>query len=223
MKHPIINDLESAGSVEIATGQAAYMKHRFPFFGVKTPARHLIQQPYLEKSGLPSKDEAFQVVRDLWGEPQRELHYFAQELAYTYQQQFELEDIVLFEWMAKNNSWWDSIDFIAPKLMGSYFKKFPNERKKWVDKWLHSDDFWLQRCAILFQLKYKHTTDLELLTYIITRLAHSNEFFIRKAIGWILREYAKSDAQWVRDFVAHHELSNLSKREALKWVGVNFE
>jgi 3-methyladenine DNA glycosylase AlkD len=218
--HPIILDLQSASSAEIAAGQAAYMKHRFQFFGVKTPTRKELQKPYFEKNNLPPKEDAFQMIRELWMAPQRELHYFAQELAYKYKRQIEFEDIEFFEWMAKNNSWWDTIDFIAPKLMAEYFLKFPNERQKWVDKWLSSDDFWLQRCAILFQLKYKEKTDTELLAFVIQRLSHSNEFFIRKAIGWILREYARTDAQWVRDFVAHHELSNLSKREALKWVGV---
>ena len=216
LKHPIIEELQTVGSPEIAAGQAAYMKHRFQFFGVKSPTRREFQKPYFEKSNLPTKEDAFQIVRDLWMEPQRELHYFAQEFAYKYKRQFELNDIVFFEWMAKNNSWWDTIDFIAPKLMAEYFLKFPGERKKWVDKWLDSENFWLQRCAILFQLKYKENTDLELLSYVINRLSHSKEFFIRKAIGWILREYARTDADWVRDFVANHELSSLSKREALK-------
>ena len=129
------------------------------------------------------------------------------------------QDIVFFEWMAKHNAWWDTIDFIAPKLMGEYFKQFPDERKKWINKWLVSDNFWLQRCAILFQLKYKQETDLGLLADIIQKLSSSEEFFIRKAIGWVLREYAKTDPVWVRAFVANHELSNLSRREAMKYLG----
>lgn len=220
--HPIVHDFFAVGSPSVRLGQANYMKNRFQFFGVTTPIRRQLQRPYLLKENLPRKSEAFHLVRELWQQPQRELHYFAQELVYKYKREFELEDIELFDWMAKHNSWWDTIDFIAPKLMAEYFLLFPNERDKWINKWLVADDFWLQRCAILFQLKYKDKTDVQLLSSVILKLSHSNEFFIRKAIGWILREYARTDAEWVRDFVENIALSNLSKREALKHIGKGF-
>lgn len=215
----VVFDFQAISDARIAGGQAAYMKNQFVFFGVKTPDRRNVQKKYFNKKVLPSKKEAFFIVEILWNKKERELHYFAQELVFKYRKEMEQQDIVFFEWMAKHNSWWDTIDFIAPKLMGAYFIKFPNERKKWVNKWVASDNFWLQRCAILFQLKYKEKTDTELLTYVIQGLSDTNEFFIRKAIGWVLREYAKTDAQWVRNFVANYELSNLSRREALKYLG----
>lgn len=215
----VIKDFQAISDASIAKGQAAYMRNQFTFFGVKTPNRQIIQKKFFDKSLLPQKKEAFQIIEILWGKKERELHYFAQELMFKYRKSMQQQDILFFEWMAKHNAWWDTIDFIAPKLMGEYFKQFPEERLKWINKWVASDNFWLQRCAILFQLKHKQETDLDLLADIIQKLSNSEEFFIRKAIGWVLREYAKTDPFWVRAFVENHELSNLSRREAMKYLG----
>lgn len=218
MKHPIISIFEEAGISKIAKEQEAYMKNRFLFFGIKTPYRRDLQKPFLLKSNLPSKEEAFEIVRELWQTRQRELHYFAQELLGKYMKNFDREDLELMEWMIVRNSWWDTIDFIATKPLAEYFKKFPEERKNAVDRWLKSDNIWLQRSALLFQLKYKKDTDLELLSYVILELAGSKEFFIKKAIGWILREYSKIDEKWVIRFVEENELQPLSVREAKKLI-----
>jgi len=103
-------------------------------------------------------------------------------------------------------------------LVGAYFKHFSDEKQTVIDKWLASENIWLQRTALLFQLKYKDQVDTSLLKYVITRLLGSNEFFINKAIGWILREYSKTNPTWVAAFVAETDLHPLSKREALKWL-----
>ncbi len=95
--------------------------------------------------------------------------------------------------MITNKSWWDSIDFIAINLVGEYFKIYPCQIATYVDKWLKSGNIWLQYSAILFQLKYKQNLDTEMLSYVINNLLGSKEFFINKAIGWILREYGKSN------------------------------
>lgn len=102
--------------------------------------------------------------------------------------------------------------------MGNYFKKFPEDRKFYVDKWLVSEHLWLQRCALLFQLKYKKEIDTELLSYTIHFLLGSKEFFINKAIGWVLREYSKTNPEWVEDFVYKTELHSLSRKEALRII-----
>jgi len=177
----------------IAAEQKAYMRNQFEFFGIKAPKRREIQKPFLVKTYLPSKEELPYLVQTCWDKPQREFHLFAQELVFKYWQQFEKEDMSLLEFMVKHKSWWDTVDYIATHLMGNYFKKFPDERKPCIDKWLKSNNIWLQRSALLFQLKYKDTLDTELLTSVINALLGSDEFFINKAIGWILREYSKTN------------------------------
>jgi len=122
----------------------------------------------------------------------------------------------LFEYMVTHKSWWDTIDFIAVKLMGAYFKMYPEEIEVYIEKWLKSNNIWLQRCALLFQLKYKEGLDTNLLKYVINSLLGSKEFFINKAIGWVLREYSRTNPKWVREFVDKTELNPLSRREALR-------
>lgn len=201
---------------EIAAGQKAYMKDQFEFYGIKAPIRRKIQQPFLDKNYLPPKKDLTKTVKSLWSKPERECQLFAQELTEKYVKQFEENDIELLEWMVLNKSWWDTVDFIATHLMGAYFKVYPSQIKKYVNKWLASKNIWLQRSAILFQLKYKNKLDTVLLAAVINSLLGSKEFFINKAIGWILREYSRIDPQWVTDFTNKTTLPNLSRREALR-------
>ena len=123
--------------------------------------------------------------------------------------------------MIINKSWWDTIDFLSPKILGKYFKLYPDEIEKNTQKWILSNNIWLKRSAILFQLKYKETLNIDLLNRIIIPLSNSKEFFINKAIGWILREYGKTNKEWVINFVKKNKLSNLSNREALKHINKN--
>src|SRR5690554_2626370 len=202
---------------KIALEQKAYMRNQSEFYGIKTPIRRAVQKPFLDKQFLPKKEKLNDIVYELWNKPQRELQLFAQELVFCYSNSMEKNDVKLFEYMATHKSWWDTVDFIATKLMGEYFKIYKEERNHYVEQWLASGNIWLHRCAILFQLKYKKDLDTQLLSYTITYLLGSKEFFINKAIGWILREYSKTNPEWVIDFVdKHSHLSPLSKREALK-------
>lgn len=200
-----------------AKQQAAYMKNKFAYYGLNSPQRRELQKPFLTKPFLPPKETAFQICKELWLKPQRELHYFSQELVNKYQNQIGKRDIAFFEWIILHNSWWDTIDFIASNLVGNYFVKFPEQRQQIVNKWLQSHNIWLQSSCLLFQLKYKTETDTKLLSYCIENLIGSKEFFINKAIGWILRQYSRTDANWVINFVENHpDLSNLSQKEALR-------
>ncbi len=212
----LTEEFRKNADAKIAREQKAYMRDQFEYFGIKTPQRREIQKPFLAKQFLPEKKEALQIVKLLWNKSQRDYHYVGQELLFKYARQIAKEDIVHFEFMVMNKSWWDTVDFIATKLMGTYFRKYPETRKFYVDKWLQSGNIWLQRSALLFQLKYKQELDEELLAYAIKALLNSNEFFINKAIGWVLREYSRVNPQWVFDFAHHTKLSGLSKREALR-------
>lgn len=209
-------EFERNVNIEIAIGQKAYMKNHFEFYGIKSPFRRIIQKPFLHQDALPAKKDLEEFVKILWKKPQREFQYFAQELAFKYVKQLEVRDIDLFELMVVNKSWWDTVDFISPKLMGAYFIRFPDSRDKCVVDWLKSGNIWLQRSAILFQLNYKDKLDREFLSFVISSLLGSKEFFINKAIGWILRNYSRINPAWVIDFVDNTNLSGLSKREALR-------
>lgn len=206
------------GNPQIASEQKAYMRDQFEFFGIKTPDRRRIQKPFLVKEYLPPKEELSALVKTLWNKPQREFHMFTQELVFKYIKQFEKEDMDILEYMVTHQSWWDSVDYIAVHLMGNYFKKFPEDRKQYVDKWLQSDHLWLQRCALLFQLQYKTDMDTQLLSYVINSLLGSKEFFINKAIGWVLRQYSRTNPEWVQDFVSQTDLHSLSRKEALRII-----
>ncbi|MFK5982192.1 MAG: DNA alkylation repair protein [Flavobacteriaceae bacterium] len=203
-------------NVEIAMGQKAYMKNRFDFFGLKSPIRKELQNPFLLKTNLPKKEELEFVIKSLWKQPEREVQYFAQELLQKYAKQYEKNDIDLFEYIITQKSWWDTVDYIASNILGSYFIKLPDQRKQYVKKWIASNNMWLQRSAILFQLKYKENVDTQLLSFSINSLLGSKEFFINKAIGWSLRQYGKYNPDWVLDFVEKTALENLSKREAIR-------
>ena len=120
--------------------------------------------------------------------------------------------------MITHKSWWDTIDRIAKKLVGEYFKVFPDKVDPYIEKWLESDNIWLQRTCLLFQLGYKEETDVDLLFKLVEELSEIDEFFIQKAIGWALREYSKIDPEVIRNFITSHDLSSLATREGLKII-----
>jgi 3-methyladenine DNA glycosylase AlkD len=195
-----------------------YMKNRFPFLGIKTPERKELQKEFLKKERLPDIQYMEPIVKILWQLPEREFHYFAREFAVKYIKQMTDDHIGLFEYMILTKSWWDTVDLIATHLVGVHFKRYPKLTYPFTERWLHSGNKWLQRTAILFQLKYKQETDFDLLDKCIQRLADSNEFFLQKAIGWALREYSKTDPKTVEDYVNSHALMPLSHKEALKYL-----
>ena len=209
-------EFKANANSKIASQQKAYLRDQFSFYGMKTPLRRAVQKPFLVNEYLPPKEQLEGLVRTLWNKPQREYHYFAQELVQKYTKQFEEKDIILFEFMITNNSWWDTIDFIATKIIKSYFKKFPDQRDASIERWISSGNIWLQRTCIIFQLLEKEKTDVPLLRHVITSLLGSKEFFIDKAIGWALRDYSRTNPEWVMNFVKNVALHPISKKEALK-------
>lgn len=214
----VLIEFENHANANTALEQERYMKNQFYFYGVKTEKRRQIQKPFFIHQYLPAKENLEQIVKHFWNNPHRECQYFAQELTFKYKNQIELKDIELLEFMVINKSWWDTVDFIASNLIGYYFFLYPKEKTVFVEKWLKSKNIWLQRSALLFQLKYKEKLNTEILKFTIESLLNSKEFFINKAIGWILREYGKTNPEWVITFVNKTSISNLSKREALKRI-----
>ena len=211
-------EFEAHANPKIAAQQKAYLRDQFLFYGLKTPVRRAIQKPFLVREYLPPKENLNALIRLLWQRPQREYHYFAQELMQKYIKQLAKDDIYLFEYMITENSWWDTVDYIAPKLIGEYFKRFPEERGPYVEQWLLSENIWLQRSCLIFQLLSKEKMDKEFLAYVINSLLGSKEFFINKAIGWVLRDYSRTNPKWVMQFVERTPLHPLSEREAIRTI-----
>jgi 3-methyladenine DNA glycosylase AlkD len=210
--------LKAEADSDNASQQKSYMRDKFEFFGIKAKPRRKATREFIRKDKRPDYGSLEDVVKRLWELPEREFQYFGQELVERYTDDFEREIIGLLEYMITNKSWWDTVDMIAKKLVGNYFLKFPDTKHQYLVKWIDSDNIWLQRTAILFQLGYQDNTDLELLFKIIKQLKDIDEFFIQKAIGWSLREYSKINAEVILKFVKNNQLSSLAEREALKKI-----
>lgn len=215
---PLSQAFEKSRNDDNAFFMKKYMKGQYEYFGIKSPERREITRDFLNVNGLPAVQELSEITRELWQLPQREYQYVIMDILGKMAKKAEKERINLYEYLVINKSWWDTIDFIASNLVGVHFQKYPEQINLYTEKWMESGNLWLQRTALLFQLKYKKETDTKLLTDYILKLQGSKEFFINKAIGWILREYSKTDADWVIEFVNKNQLAPLSHREALKWL-----
>ena len=218
--HPYILPLQALFEQNADPVQAApmkkYMRDQFEYLGIKTPKNTALQKEFYAQYGLPDLSELDQILRDLWALPQREFQYVAGGLLGKFDKQLPSEFIDTIEYLIITKSWWDTVDGLAGGAVGTHFKRFPAVRKKYLARWRKSDNFWLKRTTILFQLSYKRETDFELLCDILRENLGSKEFFINKAIGWSLRQYARIDPQAVRKFVNATPLHPLSRREALK-------
>jgi len=215
---PLSQAFEKSRNEENAFFMKKYMKGQYEYFGIKSPERREIMRDFLQNYGLPDVQETNKITKEFWQLPQREYQYVIMDILGRMAKKAEKERIDLYEYLVVNKSWWDTVDYIASNLVGVHLQKYPELIKPYTLKWMDFGNMWLQRTSLLFQLKYKKTTDLNLLTDYILRLQGSKEFFINKAIGWILREYSKTDALWVVDFVKKNQLAPLSHREALKWL-----
>lgn len=213
--------LSDRADKEKARPMEKYMKNHFKFLGIKSPELNQLLKDFFKENGLPEPSIFKETVHELWQLPEREYQYAALRMIDKIKIDFEKEDIIFLEDLTTSKSWWDTVDHIAPNYIGMLFKKHPEMIKKYTTKWTASDNIWLQRTAVLFQLKYKQETDTEVLFDCIEKCMDSNEFFVRKAIGWALREYSKTNPDGVIQFVDNRSLSALSKREALKVLKKN--
>ncbi|MFM7667820.1 MAG: DNA alkylation repair protein [Bacteroidota bacterium] len=218
----LIQELETAlernrNDIE-AEGMSRYMKYRFAYYGIKKPKRYLIQKEWFSRIQKElSQENKRELVLELWQKEQREFHYIAIDFISKWKdKEISLEDSNFIEFLLTNHSWWDSVDTLASNFLGRYLRLFPNQRDSVINSWRKSDNMWLRRSCLIFQLRYKSTTNFTLLKSLIVDLKHEKEFFIQKAIGWSLREYAKTNPQSVRDFVLESGIQGLAKREALK-------
>lgn len=202
--------LRQHANPERARGMKAYMRDQFEYLGLQSTERRRLSRPHLQ--ALPPA-RLKKAIHHLYALPEREFQYFAVELAAKSHRLWVPEQLALWKWMVGHKSWWDTVDCLSTKVVGVHMKKFGGD----VDSWIDAPDFWLQRVALLYQLDYKKDTDPAKLFHHIDRVIDSQEFFLRKAIGWALRQYARIAPDEVRRFVqSRPQLSGLSRREALK-------
>jgi 3-methyladenine DNA glycosylase AlkD len=210
---------KTAANSERSLAMSKYMKGLFVFHGIPTPLRREIQKKWYISTIKNSKIDARSVILDLWNQEERELHYAAIDLLIRQPIKFvQASDIEMMEFLITTHSWWDSVDLIASHYVGNYCRQFPKEGEKLIENWRKSDNIWLNRSCLLFQLKYKKETDFELLSSLIEQYQEKKEFFIQKAIGWSLREYSKTNPTAVQTFIEKVNLQGLAKREGSKYL-----
>lgn len=197
-----------------------YMRNQFQFLGLQATERRNLTNDFIKTKRAEAKESGinWEMVFLLWHLPEREFQLTALDYLKQVEPYFILDDLSALRQLVLTKSWWDTVDILA-KNIGSLVQKEPQLMDE-MKAWSAEDNFWLRRISILHQLSFKTETNTKLLEEVILTNTHDDEFFIRKAIGWALRDYAKTDESWVREFVAQHqdELSNLSVREATKHI-----
>jgi 3-methyladenine DNA glycosylase AlkD len=207
--------LAAAADPVRAAGQQAYMKSALPFRGVGVPQVRRVARQHGQAAGLDLA-QIERATRRLWDEAAfREERYAALGLTGLPCALGRLELVPLYEHVVVTGAWWDFTDEVAHRIAALHDAQ-PAEAAAVVRRWAGADSLWLRRLAIISQLGRRERTDVALLAHAIGLNADDAEFFIRKAIGWALRDYARSDPAWVRAYVACGRLSPLSGREALK-------
>ena len=220
VRESVIAALRDAADPVRAPQQQAYMKSDMPYLGVGVPQCRRIAGAVFARHPLPDADAWEAAVLDLWRRAaHREERYAAVELLLfrRYSSWLEPARLPMIEEMVVTGAWWDYVDAIAGRGVGAMLAAYPRPMRAILREWATDGDIWKRRTAILAQLRAKQGTDPKLLADAIRPSIGHPEFFLRKGIGWALREYSKTDPGWVTAFVdAHPELSTLSRREALK-------
>ena len=216
-----ISQLEAAfkqnKNEENAFQMKRYMKNLFSFYGIKSNERRAILHDLLKSNRQEISENYREIALTLLKKEFRELHYCGIEiLIKNLKRNYRKDEINLVETFLITNSWWDSVDTISKYLLGQYLIEFPSETEKVIERFSNSENRWLNRSAILFQLGYKKNTNYELLFSECVKHSQSKEFFIQKAIGWALREYGNVNPTLVINFVNNTDLKPLSRKEAIR-------
>ena len=203
---------------ERAPRMQAYMKSSMPFLGVPVPTVRRLTRNTERAEPLEYEAARVRVVRTLWNEARyREERYAATELLNTPRARIGVPAgrLTLLERLIVEGAWWDHVDELSHRV-GDVLLAHPTVTRARLSEWAVGKDPWLRRSSIISQLGLRERTDLQLLSFAIEASATETGFFLRKAIGWALRDYARTDPEWVRRFLADRALSPLSVREATK-------
>jgi len=197
---------------------AAYMKTQMPFYGIQKPARVPVLREMKKRFPPQTRRDYETAVLALWRLPHREEKYAALEFAALWPDFVTAASLALYEKLIREGAWWDLVDPAATALVGRALRKERPTVRQAMDKWIDDEDFWIRRAALLSQIGHKEKTNQRQLFRYCLRRAHEEEFFIRKAIGWALRDYSYTAPEAVRSFLLNHRdrLSGLSFREGAK-------
>ncbi|MFB9239070.1 DNA alkylation repair protein [Plantactinospora siamensis] len=202
---------------ERALAMSTYMRGLFPFLGIPAPAQRTLSRTVLAGLDAPTEADLRAVAVACWDLPEREFQYFACGYLRRHAPVCSADFLATARFLVSTKPWWDTVDSLAAHLVGPLVRRHP-ELSAAMDEWIADRDLWVVRSALLHQLTFKEATDeRRLFAYCAARADHP-DFFIRKAIGWALREYARSAPEVVRRYVAANRsrLSPLSVREATK-------
>ena len=217
----LVNELRdafaAAANPEAASAMSAYMRGLFPFAGLQAARRRALQAVVFQQFGRPDAEQLELVAAALWALPEREYQYAACDLLRRHSAALDPAHLPRLRELVTMKSWWDTVDGLASHVIGQVVRRFPQRGEQMV-LWIRDSNLWVARVAILHQLQFKQATNEERLFRYCTIQAGHPDFFIRKAIGWALREYSKTAPDAVRAFVTEQAevLSPLSQREALR-------
>lgn len=208
---------EQNANSERAEKMAKYMKNHFKFYGIQTPERKKIYRDFI-KQAKQDKSVNWELLKQCFDDDYREMQYFVMDYLVQMQQYLTFENCDRLYYFVKNKQWWDTIDGFD-RIIGN-IGLTDSRMDELMLQWSIDDDFWLRRIAIDHQLLRKEKTNVKLLSQIIINNLEQTEFFINKAIGWSLREYSKTDSEWVREFINQNrdKMAKLSVREASKYI-----
>lgn len=211
-------ELRKLADPDKASVMAAYMKTTQPFWGVQKPDRVPVARELGRRFRAHSAAEVRETVERLWSLPHREAKYLATDYAMAHKKLIALELLPLYETMIRTGAWWDLVDPVAIHLVGAVYRGEPKTVAGLLDRWIDDGDLWIRRSAIIAQIRHKALTDERRLFRYCRKRAREPEFFVRKAIGWALREYSYHAPEAVEKFLIDHrdELSGLSLREGSK-------
>lgn len=210
----IETNLFNIANSEYAKKANDYLLNQFKLIGIYTPKRKEIVKPFLKAE--INKSELIHMVNYFWNHNYRDFKYIAVSFLKKHHHLLSLDELPWLQSLALYEPWWDSIDSLAP-IIGKLVKNLP---KNPMDTWVENESFWIKRIAIIHQLGFKKDTDIERLTQYTLKQSDNKEFFIRKAIGWAFRDYARHNPTFVKEFMEKHKdkFSSLSYREATKYI-----
>jgi 3-methyladenine DNA glycosylase AlkD len=218
----LIEELETVfkkfSNETLAEKQKHYMRNLFSYYGLPKPIRASLQKPILKKYFTKDEKEVKKTLNELWEKKQREFQYAALDIADAFLKFSSKEMLASFEMMIRKKSWWDTVDMLSG-LVGNLLLKHEDLISK-MDSWILDENLWIRRSALIFQLKWKDRTDQTRLFKYCSLTMHESDFFIRKAIGWALRQYSKTNPLDVKKFLYDNQkkLSPLSTKEAGKFL-----
>lgn len=214
-----MTDFEFEGNPVNVASMEAYMKNKFSFKGVKAPERKQQAKEFIKQSKNLSRSKRIDLIHQLYAKKEREYQYLAIDICEANAKKMIFEELVTYTSLIEEKSWWDTVDAWR-KIYGIHIKAYPENKERVFLLFYQHPNFWMRRVSIILQLSEKENTDTLLLEKSIKYDLQTDEFFIQKAIGWSLRQYSKSNPEWVSDFVNQTKLSPLAKREALKQISM---